>query len=93
LAALAAEPALRIRPVEPVEYRERLESELSVIGQMGYEGYFLVVADFIRWAREQGIPVGPGSGAASAPPTSRRWGFPWCGGARSLKPRRGRGCR
>ncbi|MBM3582789.1 MAG: PHP domain-containing protein, partial [Alphaproteobacteria bacterium] len=41
-------------------YRERLDYELGVIAKMGYAGYFLIVADFIRWAKTQGIPVGPG---------------------------------
>jgi len=48
-------------------YRERLEYELEVIEQMGYAGYFLIVADFVLWAKQQGIPVGlRGSGASSA---------------------------
>jgi DNA polymerase-3 subunit alpha len=46
-------------------YRERLERELGVICGMGFEGYFLVVADFIRWAREREIPVGPGRGSGA----------------------------
>src|SRR6185295_8759980 len=46
-------------------YRARLDQELGVICGMGFEGYFLVVADFIRWAREQEIPVGPGRGSGS----------------------------
>src|SRR4029077_7905939 len=46
-------------------YRERLASELAVICQMGFAGYFLIVADFIRWARENGVPVGPGRGAGA----------------------------
>ncbi len=46
-------------------YRERLEFEIGVIERMGFEGYFLVVWDFIRYAREQGIPVGPGRGSAA----------------------------
>ena len=46
-------------------YRERLASELSVICQMGFAGYFLIVADFIRWARENGVPVGPGRGSGA----------------------------
>ncbi len=65
LAALAAEPALVMRPVEESRYRQRLADELRVICEMGFEGYFLVVADFIRWAREQGIPVGPGRGSGA----------------------------
>jgi DNA polymerase III subunit alpha len=46
-------------------YRERLETELNVIIQMGFGGYFLIVADFIRWARENGVPVGPGRGSGA----------------------------
>ena len=42
------------------DYRERLAFELDVIERMKYPGYFLIVADFIQWAKEQGIPVGPG---------------------------------
>ncbi|MBT5013013.1 MAG: PHP domain-containing protein, partial [Rhodospirillaceae bacterium] len=41
-------------------YRERLEYELGVITDMGFPGYFLIVADFIHWSKERGIPVGPG---------------------------------
>jgi DNA polymerase III subunit alpha len=47
------------------EYRDRLEFELGVIHSMGFQGYFLVVWDFIRHAREHGIPVGPGRGSAT----------------------------
>ncbi len=49
-------------------YFDRLEYEIDVIVKMGFPGYFLIVADFIKWAKEQGIPVGPGrgSGAGSA---------------------------
>jgi len=46
-------------------YRERLEFELNVIIQMGFPGYFLIVADFIKWAKDQGIPVGPGRGSGA----------------------------
>ncbi len=46
-------------------YLERLQSELAVIGGMGFAGYFLIVADFIRWARENEIPVGPGRGSGA----------------------------
>ncbi len=49
----------------PPAVRERLEYELSVITKTGYAGYFLVVHDFIRAARERGIPVGPGRGSAA----------------------------
>lgn len=46
-------------------YRERLEYELGVIASMGFPGYFLIVADFIQWAKDQGIPVGPGRGSGA----------------------------
>ncbi|MEM7168907.1 MAG: DNA polymerase III subunit alpha [Pseudomonadota bacterium] len=46
-------------------YRERLDYELGVIEQMGFPGYFLIVADFIQWAKHQGIPVGPGRGSGA----------------------------
>ncbi|MDH3750420.1 MAG: DNA polymerase III subunit alpha, partial [Gammaproteobacteria bacterium] len=47
-------------------YFERLETELNVIHGMGFPGYFLIVADFIRWARENDIPVGPGRGSGAS---------------------------
>ena len=46
-------------------YAERLDYELSVIASMGFAGYFLIVADFIQWAKAQGIPVGPGRGSGA----------------------------
>ncbi|HYI49850.1 MAG TPA: DNA polymerase III subunit alpha [Allosphingosinicella sp.] len=46
-------------------YADRLEFELDVIAGMGFPGYFLIVADFIKWAKEQGIPVGPGRGSGA----------------------------
>jgi len=46
-------------------YWERLEFELDVIEQMGFPGYFLIVADFIAWAKAQNIPVGPGRGSGA----------------------------
>ncbi|MSM40766.1 MAG: DNA polymerase III subunit alpha [Geobacter sp.] len=46
-------------------YRNRLRIELDCIKQMGFPGYFLIVADFINWAKDQGIPVGPGRGSAA----------------------------
>jgi DNA polymerase-3 subunit alpha len=46
-------------------YRDRLDFELATINQMGFPGYFLVVMDFIRWAKEQEIPVGPGRGSGA----------------------------
>ena len=50
----------------PKEYRDRLEYEISVISSMGYVNYYLIVWDFIRYAKEQGIPVGPGRGSGAA---------------------------
>ncbi|WP_022854070.1 DNA polymerase III subunit alpha [Thermodesulfatator atlanticus] len=47
------------------EYRERLEHEIEVIKHKGFASYFLVVSDFISWAKKQGIPVGPGRGSAA----------------------------
>jgi DNA polymerase-3 subunit alpha len=49
----------------PANVQERLDYELGVITKTGYAGYFLIVADFIRAAREKGIPVGPGRGSAA----------------------------
>ncbi len=46
-------------------YTERLAYELGIIEKMGFPGYFLIVADFIRWAKDQGIPVGPGRGSGA----------------------------
>jgi DNA polymerase-3 subunit alpha len=61
--------AARLRvapPAAPVaDYEARLAFELGVIAQMGFAGYFLIVADFIQWAKAQGIPVGPGRGSGA----------------------------
>lgn len=46
-------------------YKERLDYELSVIKQMGFPGYFLIVADFIQWSKANGVPVGPGRGSGA----------------------------
>ena len=46
-------------------YRERLDFELSIIERMKFPGYFLIVADFIKWAKNEGIPVGPGRGSGA----------------------------
>jgi DNA polymerase-3 subunit alpha len=51
--------------VSEEDYRERLSFELGVIERMKYPGYFLIVADFIQWAKSQGIPVGPGRGSGA----------------------------
>ena len=50
----------------PEEYLERLEYEIGVISRMGYVNYYLIVWDFIRYAKESGIPVGPGRGSGAA---------------------------
>ena len=47
------------------EYEQRIEFELKIIEQMGFPGYFLIVADFIKWAKEKDIPVGPGRGSGA----------------------------
>ena len=53
-------------PKAPEEYRQRLEYEIGVISRMGYVNYYLIVWDFIRYAKENGIPVGPGRGSGAA---------------------------
>lgn len=53
-------------PDAPEAYRSRLDYEMSVIERMGYVDYYLIVADFIRWAKNEGIPVGPGRGSGAA---------------------------
>ena len=63
LLALFADPALREerRP----RYLARLDTELTTIAKMGFSGYFLIVADFINWAKGNGVPVGPGRGSGA----------------------------
>ncbi|OYY90824.1 MAG: DNA polymerase III subunit alpha [Sphingomonas sp. 28-66-16] len=71
LAAEGAPPAPRPSGREEAEadwaqpYRDRLEFELDVIIKMGFPGYFLIVADFIKWAKDNDIPVGPGRGSGA----------------------------
>ncbi len=48
-----------------IKYDERLVTELKVINEMGFASYFLIVADFIKWAKENGVPVGPGRGSGA----------------------------
>ncbi|MFY8112673.1 MAG: DNA polymerase III subunit alpha, partial [Rhabdaerophilum sp.] len=68
-----AEEGLRVRlaahgpaaGLSVTDYEERLAFELGVIERMQYPGYFLIVADFIKWAKAQGIPVGPGRGSGA----------------------------
>src|SRR5690606_35400981 len=47
------------------DYEARLEREIGIITQMGFPGYFLIVSDFIKWAKAQSIPVGPGRGSGA----------------------------
>jgi DNA polymerase-3 subunit alpha len=64
-AAAAANSAAPADSAAGAGYEARLDLELSVICAMGFAGYFLIVADFIRWARENGVPVGPGRGSGA----------------------------
>ncbi len=57
--------AIRADPATSQTYQARLDYELSVITDMGFDGYFLIVADFIQWAKSQSIPVGPGRGSGA----------------------------
>jgi DNA polymerase-3 subunit alpha len=56
---------LGLKEDERPRYRERLEFEIGTIVQMGFAGYFLIVADFINWAKQNGVPVGPGRGSGA----------------------------
>ncbi|MFZ1479850.1 MAG: DNA polymerase III subunit alpha, partial [Paracoccaceae bacterium] len=62
---LQARLAVIPHAVPPADYQARLDFELGVIENMGFPGYFLIVADFIKWAKDQGIPVGPGRGSGA----------------------------
>src|SRR5690606_23440435 len=53
------------REAQTPRYRERLAFETQIIIQMGFPGYFLIVADFIQWAKDNGVPVGPGRGSGA----------------------------
>ena len=57
--------ALEMPEAQRGQYRDRLAFELSVIEKMGFSGYFLIVSDFIKWAKSQDIPVGPGRGSGA----------------------------
>ncbi len=65
LAAMAPLFAAKRKKHETQEYWERLEREIEIIKTMGFPGYFLVVWDFIKYAKDNGIPVGPGRGSAA----------------------------
>lgn len=69
------------KPLKP-EVKDRIEFELGVIGKLGYDSYFLIVWDFVRFAREKGIPVGPGRGSAAGSVIS------YCLGITNLDPLR-----
>ena len=62
---LAEMPAGAGREAAAERYRARLAEELEIIIKMDFPGYFLIVADFIRWAKENGVPVGPGRGSGA----------------------------
>ncbi len=64
-AGLKARLAVIPHAAEVEEYEKRLEFELGIIEGMGFPGYFLIVADFIKWAKDEGIPVGPGRGSGA----------------------------
>jgi DNA polymerase-3 subunit alpha len=59
------EPYGEMTEEERKVYFDRLDYEVGIINQMGFPGYFLIVADFIKWAKEQDIPVGPGRGSGA----------------------------
>ena len=64
-AGLEARLAVIAHAAPVTEYQDRLRFELGIIEQMGFAGYFLIVADFIQWAKARGIPVGPGRGSGA----------------------------
>ena len=78
-ARLQAMPADQ-RDAKRAAYSERLELELTTIVKMGFPGYFLIVADFIQWAKHNGIPVGPGRGSGAGSLVA------WCLGITELDP-------
>lgn len=56
---------MNLSEVEIQKYKDRLDYELNIIANMGFPGYFLIVSDFIKWAKENDIPVGPGRGSGA----------------------------
>jgi DNA polymerase-3 subunit alpha len=58
-------PDAEVRESKRAEYEARLDFEVGIIVQMGFPGYFLIVADFINWAKHNGVPVGPGRGSGA----------------------------
>jgi DNA polymerase-3 subunit alpha len=63
LAVLFPDPVARAAQQE--SYEQRLATELDVVTSMGFAGYYLIVADFVKWAKDNGIPVGPGRGSGA----------------------------
>lgn len=59
------ERLIQLNISESAKYHQRLETELTVINNMGFAGYFLIVADFIQWAKNNSVPVGPGRGSGA----------------------------
>ncbi|MBN2630265.1 MAG: DNA polymerase III subunit alpha [Rhodobacteraceae bacterium] len=64
-AGLAARLAIIPHAATPQDYQARLDFELDIIEKMGFPGYFLIVSDFIKWAKDHRIPVGPGRGSGA----------------------------
>ncbi len=62
---VALYPDVATREAQRPKYAARLDTELAIIAKMGFSGYFLIVADFINWAKGNGIPVGPGRGSGA----------------------------
>ena len=58
-------PDETVRAAKQAQYDERLAFECTIINKMGFAGYFLIVADFINWAKNNGVPVGPGRGSGA----------------------------
>ena len=58
-------PDAAVRDAQRAEYLQRLAFEINTIHKMGYTGYFMIVADFINWAKHNGVPVGPGRGSGA----------------------------
>src|SRR3954465_15470415 len=67
---------LALAEAEKPRYRERLEFEIRTIVQMGFSGYFLIVAEFINWAKQHGVPVGPGRGSGAGSLVAYSLGIP-----------------
>jgi len=71
-----------LKKSEFTNYNDRLDYELNIIINMGYQGYFLIVADFVNWAKTNNIPVGPGRGSGAGSLVA------WCLGITDLNPLR-----